>query len=106
MKFNTPRSIKTPIILGASSIALSIALLVGWILVLIQNSEQAEQAARANGWLMVGGISSFVVIVIVLVIFSVFLVREILESPHGIPWFPLGIPLNLPLIPWGMFCYV
>ncbi|MDG1484120.1 MAG: HAMP domain-containing sensor histidine kinase [Myxococcota bacterium] len=80
MKFNTPRSIKTPIILGASSIALAITLLVGWILVLIQNSEQAEQAARANGWLMVGGIVSFVVIVVVLVLFSVFLVREILES--------------------------
>ena len=66
MKFNTPRSIKTPIILGASSIALAITLLVGWILVLIQNSEQAEQAARANGWLMVGGIVSFVVIVVVI----------------------------------------
>ena len=80
MKFNTPRSIKTPIILGAGSIALAITLLVGWILVIVQNSEKAELAVRNNAWLMVSGISSFVVIVVVLVLFSVFLVREILES--------------------------
>lgn len=80
MKFNRPRSITVPIVLGGGSVALSIALLVGWILVLVQNAELAEQAARANAWLMVAGITSFAVIVIVLVLFSVFLVREILES--------------------------
>jgi len=84
MKFNRPQSITVPIVLGASSIALSIALLIGWILVLVQNIELAEQAARANTWLMVAGIGSFAVIVVVLVIFSVFLVREILESQRQV----------------------
>ncbi|MEL6344322.1 MAG: HAMP domain-containing sensor histidine kinase [Myxococcota bacterium] len=77
MKFN---SITVPIVLGAASVALSISLLVGWILVLIQNIELASEAARANAWMMVAGIASFVVIVTVLVLFSVFLVREILEG--------------------------
>jgi signal transduction histidine kinase len=84
MKFNRPRSITVPIVLGASSVALSIALLVGWILVLIQNSELAEQAARANAWLMAAGIGSFAVIVVVLVLFSVFLVREIIEGQRQV----------------------
>ena len=39
MKFNRPRSITVPIVLGACSVALSLALLIGWIMVLIQNIE-------------------------------------------------------------------
>ena len=80
LKLSRPRSITVPIVLGAGSVALSIALLVGWVFVLIQNAGLAEQAARDRSWLMPAGITSFVVIVIVLVLFSVFLVREILES--------------------------
>lgn len=80
MKFNRPRSITVPIVLGAGSVALSLALLIGWILVLIQNIELAEQAAQANTWMLVAGIGSFTVIVVVLVLFCVFLIREILEG--------------------------
>lgn len=84
MKLNRPRSITVPIVLGASAVALSIALLTGWILVLIQNIELAEQAARANTWLMVAGIVSFVAITVVLVLFCVFLSREILEGQRQV----------------------
>ena len=84
MKFNRPRSITVPIVLGAGSVALSLALLIGWILVLIQNIELAEQAAQANTWMLVAGIGSFTVIVVVLVLFCVFLIREILEGQRQV----------------------
>jgi signal transduction histidine kinase len=73
------RSITFPIVLGVVAEVLTIALLVGWILVIIRNAQLSEQVA-GNTWLMVGGIVSFVVIGTVLVLFNVFLVREILEG--------------------------
>lgn len=73
------RSITFPIVLGVVAELLSVALLVGWILVIVQNVELSQQVS-SNTWLMVGGILSFVVIMTVLVLFSVFLVREILEA--------------------------
>ena len=72
------RSISLPIILGALSVALSIAMLVGWIVVLLQNLSLSREVAQ-NRWLMVAGILSLSVIMSVLVLFSVFLVRETLE---------------------------
>jgi signal transduction histidine kinase len=63
------RSISIPITLGVVSVALSIGLLVGWILVIVQDLSLI--------WLLVLGSASFVVIITVLVLFSVFLVREI-----------------------------
>jgi signal transduction histidine kinase len=51
------------------SVGLSVALLVGWILVIVQDLYLA--------WLLALGSASFVVIITVLVLFSVFLVREI-----------------------------
>ncbi|MEL6545315.1 MAG: hypothetical protein AAFQ82_11865, partial [Myxococcota bacterium] len=74
----TYRSISGPIVLGAISVALSIVLLVGWILVIVQNLQLTKRVAE-NTWLMVSGIASLAVIISVLVLFSVFLVREILE---------------------------
>lgn len=65
----TRRSISIPITLGVVSVALSIALLVGWILVIVQDLSLI--------WLLALGSASFVVIITVLVLFSVFLVREI-----------------------------
>lgn len=55
---------------------LSIALLVGWILVIVQNISITEQVAQ-NAWLLALGSASFLVIMTVLVLFSIFLVREI-----------------------------
>src|SRR5215831_12653112 len=72
------RSISLPIVLASITIALSLALLVGWTFVIIQNSNLTRQVA-ANSWLLVAGIVSIGTIISVLVMFSVFLVREILE---------------------------
>jgi signal transduction histidine kinase len=70
-----PRTIPLTITLGAGSVALGIALLVGWTLLIVHNWE--ETSGALNVWLLVAGIVSFVVIVTVLVTFSVLLVREI-----------------------------
>ncbi len=70
------RSISTPIILGVFTVVLSIALLVAWILVLVRNLGVSEYVAE-TAWLLPLGSTSFAVIIAVLVMFSVFLVREI-----------------------------
>lgn len=73
-----PRSISMPIIISTVTVLLTLALLVGWTLVIVQNMS-LRGAVWGNTWLLVGGIAFFVVIMTVLVMFSVFLVREILE---------------------------
>lgn len=73
-----PRSISMPIIISTVTVLLTLALLVGWTLVIVQNMS-LRGAVWGNTWLLVGGIAFFVVIMSVLVMFSVFLVREILE---------------------------
>ena len=65
-----------PIALGVLSVGLSVALLVGWILVIVQNLSITRQVAE-NTWLLVLGCASFAVIMTVLATFSIFLVREI-----------------------------
>lgn len=72
------RSISGPIVLGSTSVALSVVLLVGWILVIVRNLQLTQEVVQ-NTWLMVAGIFSLAVIISALVLFSVFLVREILE---------------------------
>lgn len=72
------KSISTPIILGAISTVLSIALLVGWT-VLIASQLGEGTPVTLGVWLLVLGSISFAVIVTVLVLFSVYLAREILE---------------------------
>ena len=71
------RSISTPIILGAVSVPLSIALLVGWTLLLANNLSGEGDALAV--WLLVLGTISFAVIVIVLVLLSLYLAFQILE---------------------------
>jgi len=56
---------------------LSIALLVGWTLVILQNADLSREVT-SNTWLLVLGILSLVIIMGVLVWFSIFLVREIM----------------------------
>lgn len=73
------RSISGPIIYGSVAVALSTALLVGWIYVIVRNQELTQQWAASNLWLLVAGIVSFSTIITVLVLFAVFLAREILE---------------------------
>lgn len=72
------RSISLPIILSSAAVALSIALLVGWTYLVVRSEELAADI-RGNTWLLVMGIGSLVVIMTVLVLFTVFLVREIVE---------------------------
>ena len=67
-----------PIVLGSITVALGIAMLVGWILIIVQNLSLTREVAQ-NTWLLVTGIISFTVIISVLVMFIVFLVRAILE---------------------------
>lgn len=79
MKRNPIRSVKVPIILASVSVTLAVALLVGWTGLIIKNIE-LTQATLGNSWLLAGGAASFAVIMAVLIMFAVFLVREIGES--------------------------
>lgn len=71
------RSISLPVTLASVTVALSIALLVGWILLIMRNWELTQ--VIEDVWLLVAGVISFVVIMTVLVLFVIFLAREILE---------------------------
>lgn len=78
MSRGSARSISLLIVVSTITVLLTVALLVGWTLVIVQNMA-ATRAAAGSVWLLAGGIAFFVVIMIVVVLFSVFLVREILE---------------------------
>ena len=43
MAFDPARSITVPIVMGVATVALSIALLVGWILVIVRNVELTQR---------------------------------------------------------------
>ena len=72
------RSVSTPIILGAVSIPLSLALLVGWTMLIAKNLATYGTSAL-DVWLLVLGAVSFVVIVVVLVLLSAYLAQQIVE---------------------------
>jgi signal transduction histidine kinase len=78
MSRTSARSISLLIVISTITVLLTVALLVGWTLVIVQNMA-ATRAVSGSVWLLVGGIAFFVVIMSVVVLFSVFLVREILE---------------------------
>jgi signal transduction histidine kinase len=73
------RSISVPIVLSSITVLMTLALLIGWILVISENLP-LTRAFSVNRWLLAGGIASFVLVMSVLVLFSVSLVGEILES--------------------------
>lgn len=73
------RSISLPIVLASISVALSIALLVGWT-VLLSNYIDLTREVGAGVSYMVLGIISFVCIMVIMILIAVFLVREILDS--------------------------
>jgi signal transduction histidine kinase len=79
MPGSTTRSISLPIVLSAITVLMTLLLLAGWILVISQNLPLTH-AFSGNVWLLTGGIASFVLVGSVLVLFSVSLVQEILES--------------------------
>ncbi|MEO0323219.1 MAG: HAMP domain-containing sensor histidine kinase [Myxococcota bacterium] len=72
------KSLSTPIALGAVSVPLSVALMVGWIVLLARNLS-SQQSVALNVSLLVLGAVSFAVICTVLVLLSFYLGREILE---------------------------
>jgi signal transduction histidine kinase len=72
------KSISLPITLGALAVVLAGALLVGWSILFGQRIATAEDIGGEVSLLVLGAIS-FVVIMTVLVVFSVYLAREILE---------------------------
>jgi signal transduction histidine kinase len=72
------RSISTPIIWASIAVALTIAMLVGWIILMVQKMSVTQELVQ-NTSLLIAGIISFVLITVVLIMFSVFLTRHILE---------------------------
>jgi signal transduction histidine kinase len=73
------RSISIPITFGAVTVPLAAALTVGWTLFLMARISESGEV-EANVWLLVLGLLAFVVIMAVLVMFTIFLAREILEG--------------------------
>jgi signal transduction histidine kinase len=71
-------SISIPITLGAITVLLSMALLVGWSFLLGQKITRSSDVA-GDVWLLVLGALSFVLIIVVLVLFVVSLARGIIE---------------------------
>ena len=65
--------------MSAVAVALTITLLLFWIVLFVRNMELLQSTLISNVGLLVGGIVSFVAILSVLVSFTVFLVREITE---------------------------
>lgn len=73
------RSIKVPIVMGVVTVVLSLALMIGWVAVIVRNIDLTQRVV-ANFWLMAGGVVSIIVIMAVLVLFMFFLSREIREG--------------------------
>jgi signal transduction histidine kinase len=73
------RSISLPIVLSSVSVLLTVAVLVGWIVV-IRGDPSLTRAFFGNLWLMASSIASLAAVMCVVVLFSVSLVREILEG--------------------------
>jgi signal transduction histidine kinase len=71
-------SISIPITLGAITVLLSIALLIGWSVLLGQKITRSADIA-GDVWLLVLGALSFVLIIVVLVLFVISLARGIIE---------------------------
>ncbi|MEM7135019.1 MAG: HAMP domain-containing sensor histidine kinase [Myxococcota bacterium] len=71
-------SISVPITLGAVTVLLSVALLVGWSFLLATRIANSAEIA-GDVWLLVLGALSFVLIIVVLVLFVISLARGIIE---------------------------
>ncbi|MEM6962685.1 MAG: HAMP domain-containing sensor histidine kinase [Myxococcota bacterium] len=74
----TLRSFTLPVVLTSIAVALSLALLVGWVLFIAQAISLTEEVSP-NVWFLILGVLSFAFIVSVLIIFSVFIAKEMGE---------------------------
>ncbi|MGB1016006.1 MAG: sensor histidine kinase [Nannocystaceae bacterium] len=72
------RSISLPVTLSSVAVALAVAMVGGWTLLIVRNRDLTDSIV-SNTWLLVAGIASLVVIITVLVLFLIFLIREIRE---------------------------
>ncbi len=79
MSGSPSRSISIPIVLSSIAVLLTLGVLVGWIVV-IRKYQVVTQAIWENAWLLVAGSISLALVMCVLVLFSISLVREILEG--------------------------
>jgi signal transduction histidine kinase len=73
------RSIKWLLVFASVAVALTLTLGYGWTRVIRQNVSLSQRVAP-NAWLMVGGLVAFLVIATVLVLFTLYQVREISEN--------------------------
>jgi signal transduction histidine kinase len=71
-------SISVPIVLASVALPFAIALLIGWTLIFARNMAE-EEDITPHVWLLVLGSFAFIFIMTVLVMFAIFLVREIIE---------------------------
>jgi signal transduction histidine kinase len=78
MAASPTRSISLPIVLSSVAVTLTVALVIGCTLLILRNKTLADDIV-ANTWLLAVGIGALIVIMTVLVLFSVFLVRQIFE---------------------------
>lgn len=72
------RSISVPIVLASIAVGLAAALLVGWLILVGREIARSEDMT-GDVWLLVLGAIAFVLIMVVLVLFTVSLARGILE---------------------------
>ncbi len=72
------RSISLPITVASVTVALSIAMLIGWAVEFSRRMSEPEEIAAGTSLLLPGALT-LLVSTVVLIMFSVFLVREILE---------------------------
>jgi signal transduction histidine kinase len=73
------RSIRWLLVFASVAFGLTLALGYGWTRVIRQNVSLSQRVAP-NAWLMVGGLVAFLVIATVLVLFTLYQVREISEN--------------------------
>lgn len=71
-------SISVPIVMASVAVPIAVALLVGWTFVFAQNLAGGGDVAQ-NLWLLVLGVLAFVALMSVMIMFAIFLGREILE---------------------------
>ena len=78
MRRRSSKSISFPITLASVSVAMAVAMLLGWILLISRHFALTRQVAQ-NTWLLIAGVVSLATIITVLVLFTVILVGEILQ---------------------------
>ena len=71
-------SLSPPLIMASIAVPIAVALLTGWTLVFARNLAEGDDVAQ-NVWLLVLGVIAFMALMSVMIMFAIFLGREILE---------------------------